>query len=78
RNTDYALSGLFYQMLQFDYFKKFIETDLSKGITDQRGIRNLSIISNLLAKFEYNENISVLTKKNIDRTTKQFFNNFLR
>lgn len=78
RNTDYALSGLFYQMLQFDYFKNFIEMDLSKGITDQRGLRNLSIISNLLAKFEYNENISVLTKKNIERTTTQFFNNFLR
>lgn len=78
RNTDYALSGLFYQMLQFDYFKKFIEMDLSKGITDQRGLRNLSIISNLLAKFEYNENISILTKKNIERTTIQFFNNFLR
>lgn len=78
RNTDYALSGLFYQMLQFDYFKKFIEMDLSKGITDQRGLRNLSIISNLLAKFEYNENISVLTKKNIDRTATQFFNNFVR
>jgi len=78
RNTDYALSGLLYQMLQFDYFKKFIEMDLSKGITDQRGLRNLSIISNLLAKFEYNENISVLTKKNIERTTTQFFNNFIR
>ncbi|MFT8927811.1 MAG: ATP-dependent DNA helicase [Sporolactobacillus sp.] len=78
RNIDYALSGLFYQMLQFDYFKKFIEMDLSKGVTDQRGLRNLSIISNLLAKFEYNENISVLTKKNFERTATQFFNNFLR
>ncbi|SFE93655.1 ATP-dependent helicase [Trichococcus pasteurii] len=78
RNTDYSFSGLFYQLLQFEYFHKLMDTDLSSGVADQRAVRNLSILSNLLVKFEYNENISVFTKKNIERVPEQFFNNFIR
>lgn len=77
-NTDYAISGIFYQLLQFNYFKKYIEINLNERVSDQREIRNLSIISNLLAKFEYNENISVLTEKNMEYIPKKFFNNYLK
>lgn len=78
KNTNYAFSGLFYQMFQFDYFKQHLGIGLDTGISDQRSVRNLSIFSNLLVKFEYNENISVLTKSKINKNVEQFFNNYLR
>ena len=77
-NTDYAFSNLFYELFQFDAFKKYMDTDLNLGIADQRGIRNTAIFSNLLAKFEYNEQVTIFTTKNIEWVQKQFFNNFIR
>lgn len=78
RNVDYAFSGLFYQMLQFKHFHKLINIDLSSGVANQRSIRNLSLLSNLLVKFEYNEQLSVFTSKNIEKYPEQLFNNFIR
>ncbi|USL27987.1 ATP-dependent helicase [Priestia megaterium] len=77
-NLDYAFSGLFYELFQFDEFKFYMDTSLDKGISDQRPIRNMAIFSKLLAKFEYNHRISVFTHKNFQWVQTQFFNNFLR
>ncbi len=77
-NTDYAFTQLFYQMLSFDYFKSIVDVDLTLSVSDQRAIRNLSILSNVLAKFEYNEHVEVISSEKKVRTLDKLFKNFLR
>lgn len=64
-NTDYAFSGLLYQILEFEPFKTYISTDVGVGVKDERTVRNVSIFTEVLGKFEYYANISVFSKKNI-------------
>ena len=78
KNTDYAFSGLLYEMFQFEPFKGYLSIDLNKGIIDQRQARNLALFSELLAKFEYAQNIILLTYKNMESIVDKFFNNYLR
>ncbi|MDM5326811.1 ATP-dependent DNA helicase [Neobacillus sp. CF12] len=77
-NTDYAFTQLFYQMLSFDYFRNIVDIDLSSGISDQRAIRNFSILTNLLAKFEYNERVDVISSEKKIRTLDKLFKTYLR
>jgi DNA helicase-2/ATP-dependent DNA helicase PcrA len=65
-NTDYSFSDLFYEILQFPLFSRFLDIN-SYEIEDLRPSRNLSIFSNLLTKFEYLHNISVLVPEYLDR-----------
>lgn len=76
-NTDYSFSDLFYEILQFPLFSRYLDIN-SYEIEDLRPSRNLSIFSNLLTKFEYLHNISVLVPKYLDRNIRRLFNNFLR
>lgn len=77
-NTDYAFSGLFYEMLQFPLFSRFFSEDALNGLDKGRAARNLAEVSNLLAKFEYLHYISVLSVEYLDRNIKDLFNQFLR
>jgi DNA helicase-2/ATP-dependent DNA helicase PcrA len=77
KNTDYSFSDLFYEILQFPLFSRYLDIN-SYEIEDLRPSRNLSIFSNLLTKFEYLHNISVLVPKYLDRNIRRLFNNFLR
>ncbi len=53
-NTDYAFSGLFYELLRFPLFSRYLEEDLLKGgLQASRAMRNLGLFSSLLNKFEY-------------------------
>ena len=76
-NTDYSFSDLFYEILQFPLFSRYLDIN-SYEIEDLRPSRNLSIFSNLLTKFEYLHNISVLVPEYLDRNIRRLFNNFLR
>ena len=76
-NLDYAFSGLFYQLLQFDLFKKYIDIEAS-GVRESRESRNLSIFINVITRFEYLHNIQVLTPKNIERAIFGLFNIYLK
>ncbi|SDJ00602.1 ATP-dependent helicase [Alteribacillus bidgolensis] len=76
-NTDYAFAGLFYQLLQFNLFNKYLESETSY-IIDSRPVRNLSLFSQLLTKFEYLHRVSVFTPKNINQLLRAFFNQYLR
>lgn len=78
KNTDYALSGLFYQLLQFPLFSKYLSTKALGGIVDSRPARNLALFSKLLIKFEFLHNISVLTPKNYEFILSTFLNQYLR
>lgn len=78
-NTDYAFSGVFYRMLRFSLFKQYLDDDKSLGkVKDSRASRNIAIISNLITKFEYLHNISVLSSKNIENNLFKLFNIYFR
>lgn len=76
-NVDYAFSGLFYQLLQFELFSDILNENVFT-VKDSRAVRNLSQFTNLLTKFEYLHNVSVFTEKNINDKIVSFFNQFLR
>lgn len=76
-NLDYAFSGLFYQLLQFELFSSELNENIFT-VKDNRAVRNLSQFSNLLTKFEYLHHVSVFTEKNINDKIVGFFNQYLR
>lgn len=79
RNADYAFSGLFYELLGFPMFSDYLHEDLLRGgINDSRAMRNLAIFSQLLGKFEYLHDISVLSPDYLIRNLRDLFNQFFR
>ncbi|MDC3415108.1 ATP-dependent helicase [Aquibacillus sp. 3ASR75-11] len=76
-NTDYAFAGLFYQLLQFDLFNRYLEQG-TEGVRDSRPARNLSLFSQLLTKFEYLHRVSVFTPGKVNKILRTFFNQYLR
>lgn len=78
KNADYGLSGLMYQIFQFEPFKSFLDVDLSGGIVDTRPAYNLSILSNMIVRYEYLHRLDVLTSANIESQTEKFFNMYFR
>ena len=79
RNADYAFSGLFYELLRFPLFSRYLtEERLTSGIQDSRAMRNMAALSQMLAKFEYLHHISVLTPEFLDKNLRDLFNQFLR
>ena len=78
-NTDYAFSGLFYQLLQFPLFRNYFDLDLKAGANDTRPLYNMSLFSQLLTKFEYLERIpNVLTRDKLDRYLTTLFNQYFK
>jgi len=78
-NLDYGFSGLFYQLLRFPLFSRYLdEARLSGDVIDERPMRNLATVSQLLNKFEYLHHLSILTVEHLERDLKSLFNTFLR
>lgn len=78
-NTDYAFSGLFYELLRFPLFSRYLdETLLKEGLQQSRAMRNLGLFSQLLNKFEYLHHITVLQDEYLALNLRQLFNRFLR
>lgn len=78
QNTDYAFSGLFYQLLQFPLFSRFLTVEAVKGVDKGRAARNLGTFSKLLTKFEYLHYVSVLNPEFLEKNLRDLFNQFLR
>lgn len=78
QNTDYAFSGLFYQLLQFPLFSRFLAEDALQGVDKGRAARNLGTFSKLLTKFEYLHYVSVLNPEYLTKNLRDLFNQFLR
>lgn len=80
QNADYAFSGLFYRLLQFPLFSRYLGEELlkQKGIQYSRAMRNLAIFSQLLDKFEYLYTVQVFTPGYLDKNIKDLFNQFFR
>lgn len=77
-STDYRLSHLLYELLQFPLFRGFLEVDLNGRSHDLRATYNLAQFSRLITKFEYLHNIIVFTPDSLQKDLQAFFNRFLR
>jgi DNA helicase-2/ATP-dependent DNA helicase PcrA len=77
-NTNYAFSGLLYELLRFDLFRPYLGKDMGAGPTELRAAYNVGRMSQLLTKFEYLHTITVFTPKNIEWSLGKFFNSYLR
>lgn len=77
-STDYAYSGLLYQLFEFQPFAGMLDVDLDVGVVDARSMRNLSLLSQIIGKFEYLHRIDTLNEKYINTNTERFFNMYLR
>ena len=78
QNTDYAFSGLFYQLLQFPLFSRFLSEEALHGVDKGRAAHNLATFSKLLTKFEYLHYVSVLNPEFLEKNLRGLFNQFLR
>ena len=78
QTADYAFSGLFYQLLQFPLFSRFLDEEAMQGVDKGRAARNLATFSKLLTKFEYLHYITVLNPEFIERDIRNLFNQFFR
>jgi len=78
QNTDYTFSGLFYQLLQFPLFSRFLSDDALHGVDKGRAARNLATFSKLITKFEYLHYVSVLNPEWLEKNLRDLFNQFLR
>lgn len=76
--TDYAYTGLLYQMFAFAPFRKYLDVDMTSGVVDVRPARNLALLSKMIGKYEYIESIDVLSSKTVDKSTERLFNLYLR
>lgn len=76
--TDYAYSGLLYQLFGFAPFARILDTDLDVGVVDIRPARNLAKLSQIIGKFEYLHRVDVLNSKYINSHTEKLFNLYLR
>ncbi len=78
-NTDYGFTGLFYQLLQFPLFSRYLNEEyLRDGLMNSRPMRNLGLLSQMLNKFEYLHNITVLNPVFLEKNLRDLFNRFLR
>ena len=73
---DWGFSRLFYQLLQFPLFSRFLNVQLTQA--DERPARNLAIFSQLIVKFEYLHHILVLHPDYLEKNVSALFNHFLR
>jgi ATP-dependent DNA helicase UvrD/PcrA len=78
RTADYAFSGLFFQMLQFPLFSRFLDEETMQGVDKGRAARNLATFSKLITKFEYLHYVTVLNPEYLERDLRNLFNQFFR
>ncbi len=82
--TDYAYSGLVYQLFMFKPFSDMLDADMSLGVADIRPTRNLALFTQVIGKYEYLHRVDVLDgtlyrgKRRIDSNTEILFNQYLR
>lgn len=78
-NTNYSFANLFYDLVQFPTFSRYLGEDIAHGgVRDSRPARNLAKFSRLLNKFEYLYNVIVLQPDRLERDLLMLFNYFLR
>ncbi len=76
--TDYAYSGLLYQLFMFQPFRTMLDADMSAGVVDIRPTRNLALLTQIIGKFEYLHRVDVFNGAYININTERLFNLYLR
>ncbi|MCF0230727.1 MAG: PD-(D/E)XK nuclease family protein, partial [Enterococcus sp.] len=66
-NLDYAFVELIYEIFPFDPFKSILDIDVEQGVYDLRPLHNLSLFTNILAKFQFLYNITVITPNKLEK-----------
>jgi DNA helicase-2/ATP-dependent DNA helicase PcrA len=77
-STNYSFASLFYELLGFPMFSRYVDADLSAGAVDIRSVYNMALFSQLLAQFEFLHNIIVLTPEHLSRDLRCLFNQYFR
>ncbi len=77
-NTNYSFASLFYELLAFPMFSRYIDVELTGGAVDLRPVYNMALFSQLLAQFEFLHNIIVLTPEHLSRDLRSLFNQYFR
>lgn len=75
---DWGFSRLFYWLLQFPLFSRFLHVEQGHAPQDERPARNMAIFSQLLVKFEYLHHIEVLHPDFLESNLGKLFNHFFR
>lgn len=78
RNTDYAFTGLIYQLFEYEPFSSILSTEMDSGLIDLRPARNLSKLTEIFGKYEYLHRIDVFTPKGIKKDVEMLFNLYFR
>ncbi|RAN39068.1 ATP-dependent DNA helicase [Hyphomonas sp. GM-8P] len=78
-NTNYSFASLFYDLIQFPTFSRYLGADIAHGgVRDSRPARNLAKLSRLLNKYEYLYNVIVIRPERLERDLTTLFNLFIR
>ena len=76
-NADHGFLDLLYELFSYEPFKSILDTDTKLGVYDLRAIHNLSLLTNIFAKYEYLHHLSVLTPKKLSTELDRLFNLYL-
>lgn len=76
--TDYAYSGLLYQIFAFSPFREMLDIDMDAGVVDVRPPRNLALFTQIIGKYEYLHRVEVLGGSHIARDMERLFNLYLK
>jgi len=77
-STNYGIAALVYQLLEHPMFSKYLDVTLDANKTDLRASYNIALLTKLLWKFEYLNNITIITPENKEKLLTSLFNRFLR
>lgn len=67
-----SLRKIFYSLLQFETFKKFIKLE-SEGVNEGRETYNLGVFTEILEKFERLSKVEDIAKEEIEKVVRYFF-----
>lgn len=76
--TNYGFAAMVYQLLEFSMFSNYLEVELDANKKDLRPSYNIALLTKLLWKFEYLNNITIITPDNKEKLLSNLFNRFLR
>ena len=78
KNTDYAFTGLVYQLFEYEPFTSILDTEMDSGLIDLRPARNISKLTEIFGKYEYLHRIDVFTPKKLNSDVELMFNMYFR
>jgi DNA helicase-2/ATP-dependent DNA helicase PcrA len=76
--TNYGFAAMVYQLLEFSMFSNYLKVELDANKKDLRPSYNIALLTKLFWKFEYLNNVTVITPENKEKLLTSLFNRFLR